>query len=545
MNPEEIQELLVRIQEARAQGFSDADINRTLRRSRVPFRDVADLERTGRNLGVMPEAPKEPGLRERVAGVIRPVLQGATFGLGSDFLDLTSRLGLTPEGAGETFREGLNEARRDSPVRSALLEVGGAVAGTPGAITAKVGAPIVKGAANLASRGASAVARAGGQGAGKQLAAGGMGRTVGGLVSGGAVGGAEGALYSFGSAAGEEDRGDAARTGAVWGTAFGAPLAGLGSVVGGVRQTRQGLQEAGRELTEHMGTVGKDLPTRRAVAGRVAAADAAKDAAFAAAESAPPSHFRPVVELALTDRTVRNALRRQDPAAWRRVEAVRAGKEGATLPDIDFNVADDIRKHLKFTADQVKRRAPDAKGRPPQGAQMRQAEAALERLEEAMAGTPGLEEGLLAHRVARGQERFYEGGRRAANQPAEVATDLLSGTPVRRGNQRWQAPRTPEDTQAFRAGMAEPLIQKLRSNAEGAAQWVKSLPGDVEGQEQLRLILGSDEAVSKFITEAQRHVAAGDAVKVAETLIKTGGFLMGTSLIGAAALRTGLFGPSD
>ncbi len=577
MNPEEVRALWERVQKAREAGFSDREINSLLRREdSIPFNSVRVLERVAINLGVAPSVASQEaeggGVRQEVSDILAPVLQGATMSLGSDFLEGMEKVGLVREGAGQRNQDRVRQARERHPIRSGVLQVVGSVLGAPGAVAKGVLTPAVRGAAALAGRGGAALARTAGAGPLGQLGANVAARGIGASVAGGAAGAAEGGLIGFGEAAGQESRGDAAKTGAVWGGLLGAPLAGLGSAVSSVKGVRQEIQQAGDALAGTAERVAAGLPTRRGVAGQVREIDAVRQAAFGEAEASGAEATAGVLDLLLESRPARAALRRVGSEEARRVERqvrrLLRGRQrsggvevapveglltnalpGATpprtppAPQISFRLADDIRKELTFLDDAFARRLPDASGKVPGTGKTREAGEALARLDAVLEAVPGNVEGRVATAAARSMERAYETGRKLANQPLDVVQDVMGGEVVRRGRQRIRLQMTPDNVRAARAGLAEPILTQLRGGREAAASFIKKVETSGELQGRLRIILGSDEAYRSFIEEANRLRAIGQADKIAESLIKAAGFIgFGSSLFGGA-LSTGLLSP--
>lgn len=542
MNPEEIQALLAEVAAARAEGMSDREINAAFRQYKVPFADVRTLERNATNMGITPPAESKGGVREAVAGVVRPALQGATFGLGSDFLGLLDKAGLAPEGAGETFREGLADAREDHPIRSFGLQMAGTVAGAPGAAAKSLLFPAVKGAGNVAARGGAAAARALGAGPLTQLGAREGARGMATTAAGAAAGAAEGGLMAFGESAGSEDREGAAKSGGLFGALVGGPLAGAGSAVRSLRTVRGEVKDAGQQLASTARRVGLDLPTRRDVAGRVEGADAARKAGFQMAEDAGEVIPASIFDNPTTMQALRRSRSQEGRALIKAMEE--AAEAGEPLPAVSVRLADDIRKDLKHTADAFAKRKPDASGKVPSATAAREAQEALDEVEGLLRDVPGFEEGLKATSRARSQDRAYQVGRRLASQPVDVVEDVVAGIPTRRGNQTFRlTANTAEEKQALRAGLAEPILQALGGGQSAAATFLKELPSSPEMMGKMRIILGGEMELQSFLQEADRLVAVGQADRAAQLLIKAAGFIgFGTSLFGGV-ISEGLLGP--
>lgn len=549
MNPEEIQALLAEVAAARADGMSDREINAAFRRYKVPFDNVRTLERVALNMGVpLPTASQEAGggVREAISDVVAPFLQGATMSLGSDFLEGMERAGLVREGAGERNRDRVQQARERHPIRSILLQGAGSVVGAPRAVAQSLLTPVVRGVGALAGRAGAAAARAAGAGPMGQLGARGAANVVGATAAGAGAGAAEGGLIGFGEAYGQEDRGGSAATGALFGGVTGGILSSLGSTVGNIRGVRREIKRAGDELAGTAERVAAGLPTRRGVAAAVDEADAARRAGQKAVSGFGIAPAR-AESLFLTNPTIYKTLRRSGSERARQVvrelDAVRSGKSDA-LPEISFDIVDDVRNDLKATVDAFAKRLPDATGRVPSNARAREAEEALEVLDEILqSDVPGFAARQSATAAARSMERAYETGRRLANQPLDVVEDVFAGKVVRRGRQRIRLQNTPENNAAARAGLAEPILTRLRSGQEAAASFIKELETSGELQGRMRIILGSDEAYESFIREANHLRALSQADKVAESLVKWAGFVgFGSSVLGGT-ISSGLLSP--
>src|SRR5690606_26498188 len=154
----------------------------------------------------------------------------------------------------------------------------------------------------------------------------------------------------------------------------GGAISSLGSTVGNIRGIRREIQRAGDELAGTAERVAAGLPTRRGVAAAVDEADAARRAGQETVSGfgvAPES----VESLFLTNPTIYRTLRRSGSERARRVvrelDAVRSGKSDA-LPEISFDIVDDVRNDLKATVDAFAKRRPDATGRVPSNARARE-----------------------------------------------------------------------------------------------------------------------------------------------------------------------------
>src|SRR5690606_7516675 len=155
----------------------------------------------------------------------------------------------------------------------------------------------------------------------------------------------------------------------------------------------------------------------------------------------------------------------------RELDAVRSGKSDA-LPEISFDIVDDVRNDLKATVDAFAKRRPDATGRVPSNARAREAEEALEVLDGLLqSDVPGFTTRQSATAAGRSMERAYEVGRGLDNEPLDVVEDVFAGKVVRRGRQRIRLQNTPENNAAARAGLAEPILTRLRSGQEAAASF--------------------------------------------------------------------------
>lgn len=395
-------------------------------------------------------------------------------------------------------------------------------------------------------------------------------------AAGGLLAGAEGAAIGFGEAAGKpaEDRLQSARTSGVISGLLGAPVVALGSGLRTVRTIGAERAARGEVLARAAERVGQGLPSRRQVAERVAAADAARRRAFDLAEAQGENIPSAISQLVITNPTIRGVLARsrsqearqflrsveefrENQAALRQqaqrptrpadFQPTGAGADPPPVqplpaPRISARLADEIRKDLKFTVDAFARRMPDSSGRVPSATQVREAQAALDALESQMRMIPGFEEGIRATRLARSQERAFQQGRRFFNQPADVIEDLAAGQSVRIGNQRVQIAKTQEAMAAFRAGLAAPVIQRLQGGASRAEGFLNELQTSTQLQRKMRTILGGEEALQQFMREADHLRAIGQAHKIVELLIKSAGFIgFGSSLFGGAA-AAGLLG---
>lgn len=583
MDPEHLRALWAEVQSLRSEGMSDREISRELRRIReVPFNSVRSLREhmEAAGLGTVEAAERgevDDGRPENPMAVATPLIQGLSGGLASDVLSGLEKINLAPEGAAEGFQEDLGEARERAGLAAHAVQGVGLLAG-PGKVGGRLISRVSQAAGRGAARAALGVARSAGAGALGQLGASAVARGAGATLAGAAGGAAEGALLGFGESFGgtPEERADAALVGGMFGTIAG-PLEGVRAGARGARELNRAVRERGEVLAEAGERVGRGLPTRRTVASRVEAADDARRAAFDQAEAAgqnlPPEVTETLATNDIARRAIRNAANQGSPeaqrflrhlerfeltqqlnqarqagddAAVRRLTARLARAGGATnhLPAASFDLADDVRKQLGKKGSGFATRGPDAAAAPPSAGAVEEATRVKGLLDTALGEVDGFEDALRATARANNQRRALDTGRKMASKSftADEIEDVLAGKTITRGKSKVRIGNSREAQEAFRSGLAIPVMQRLRGGAAGAESFLNELATSSELQRRMRVILGGQDELRAFMAEAERLAAIGQAHRIQLLLIKAAGFLAGGTSLFGGALEVGLFG---
>lgn len=557
MDPERLEQLLSLVEKAREQGMSDREINSRLRRNRnVPFNSVFTLETAAEAEGLLGPGVEDDGERsavDKVRSALTPLIQGATGGFASDVLSGAEEVGLAREGAGERFREDLGEAREAAPIASGTAQITGLLGGPAGRLGARGVSAAGRAAGAAGSRIGGGAASAAGAGDFGRLLGQTVGRVSGATVGGGAAGAAEGGLLGFGEAAGqpvEERLGEALLPGLL-GAGLGAAGAGLSSAFQTSRAIRQAKLDRGEVLSDAAERVGRDLPTRRQVSGRVQQSNQQRRELFRQAEEAGQEIPGEVSDFLAKDnpiiqKALRNAANQGSPEARRFLNAMEEFRAGdrASRPAASFELADDIRKQLRFQGETFQRQTSllgaDAAA-PSQGA-VREAQRLTNTIEGALDEVPGFREAIEESARAGTQARALQEGRNLFSKPADVIEDVVQGKKVQVGGDAVQIANNPEAREAVRAGLAQPVLQRLRGGSAKAENFLSELKSSSELQRKMKVILGGEDSLNQFIQEADRLRAIGQMDRIGEEMIKAAGFLtFGTSLFGGAA-ATGLLG---
>lgn len=294
-----IEELLKAAKSAEAAGDEEA-VKALLRRAKAMRSESA------------PEKPQEPR-QSKIKGGVRALAQGISLGFG-DEAEAYIRSTFTGQDREELLNEirsDIKQFRRQAPVLSTALEVGGAVGGALIPVAGATGL-----AARLGLKGAQAA---------------GLG---GNLARGAAMGGAEGAIAGFGSGEGGfSNRLESAATGAALGAGLGGAAPVVGGVLGdvgsrvfdgfGLSGSKRASELAERRVAkavEREGmtpeSLGQRLQEAQQSGVRIMPADvgeATRGAAYAA--QAVPSSMRTGVLEALSERGVEQGARIADATA--------------------------------------------------------------------------------------------------------------------------------------------------------------------------------------------------------------------------------------
>jgi len=358
---------------------------------------------------------------------------------------------------------------------------------------------------------------------------------------GGGVAAAEGGLFGFGEEAGApvEERLEAAVTPAIISGLVGAPFSGGIAATREARRLLTAGRQRGTRLAESL-SAESGLPGRRGVAGRIESTEEAKRAAFQAAESVGTEIPVEIADMLQNNTVLRAALRRSGSQESKRVLAgiqrVEAG-EALSFESPSFTLIDDLRKDLKRTADAFKRRAPDASGKVPSASKAREAQAALDELEDLLLSVEGFEEGLGLAAAAGSQRRAMASGERVFNRPAGEIEDLIAGKTVQVGKTAIKIPTDPASREAFRVGLANRQLQQLKSGRGAVKRFLDDAQTGSEVTQRLRVILGSDDALQGFLREVSQEASGQTVEEVLELMIKFGGFkILGSSLAGGTAV---------
>jgi len=542
MNPETIREMLQLVAELREAGDSDREINQLLRRNRnTPFNSIGTLERHAQDAGITLvdslEAEQEPALTNPLSRAT-PVLQGFTGSLASDLISGLEKVGLAAEGAGGRFREQLDQQREEHPIRSAV-EQGAGFLLSP---IAKVGARAFTGARGAVKPAGEAITRGlVGRGASQTAAnlIGGASRIGATGLLGAGIGGAEGAILAGGESFGEEDRLESALTGGAVSGAITGPLSAVGGVVREGKRFMQRAAGRGERIAEGILGESSELPLRQGVNRRVGLLEAEKTAAFKRSSAQGTDLGLDVNEVVRNNPVVRAALRRSGSQEAKKLLAQMDEVDNAaelieqgfsprrSIDGISFDLLDDLRDDLVRVKRAFARRMPDSTGKVPSAALKREADEALAELEPLMReAIDGFEEGLeLAARSGTQRRALKEGKKLFAQSAGEVEDALVAV-----GN-------NPEAAQAFRSGLTIRLLQRLRSGPSRVTNFLEDI-NSTESQRKLRIILGGDEPLQRFMQEVVEVEAKGaTAEKFVGLIVKYGGFtLLGSSLAGGAAL---------
>lgn len=549
MDPEKLRRLLAEVRALRDEGVSEREISRELRRIReVPFNSVTTLEDAARNQGVTLD-DSEDG--DRAIAVLTPIIQGLSGSLASDVLSGLEKIGVAREGASERFREDLGVARERGGPAALAVQGAGLLAG-PGAVGARAVTGAARAAGARAARaGGALAARAGGSPL-TQIGAREAARGLGAAAGGGAAGAAVDGLLAFGESAGkpiEKRVGEAVLWGALGGLLT-APITALQSGVKSARSVRSAVKQRGEELAKTARRVGQDLPTRATVSRRVEQADEIRREAFRKAEAAgqnlPTEVTETLMESPLARNAVRNAARQGSPEAKKFLKALEAFDAGSrkSVPAASFGLADDVRKQLKRQADAFAIRPTDATAAPPSAGAVQEASRVKGLLDEALGQVTGFDTALRATAVAAGQRRAFDVGRKISGSSfgADEAAEILAGKAIKRGKQTLRISDSPQAREAFRAGMARPIMLRLQQGGDKAEAFLRQVTTGSEIQDKMRLVLGGEPQLQQFLQEAERLIAIGQADKISTALIKAAGFLgFGTSLFGGAA-EVGILG---
>lgn len=556
MDPERLRALVQRVLELREQGVSTREMNRHLRRAdNIPFNSVNVLEQEaqlaevlgpqGLAGGLPQQAEAEDSVMDNVQQALAPLIQGATGSLASDAISGLEQVGVAREGASGRFREDLSQARQEHPFISTGTQIAGLLAGPAG----KAGNLLLKGGGRvgglLGKRAGSAIARKAGAGELGQILGGAAGQGAGGTIGGAAAGAAEGAAIQFGERAGvpadERARGLLTSPGTMLGAGVGGLLGGGSQALQSVRGLRDARKARGEVLADAGERVGRELPSGRQVRGRVSEAEQRMRQAFQKAEEAGRDIPGEVTDLFTSghpqvSQALRNAARQGSPEARRFVrelEAFRAGDRGSP-PAVSFELADDVRKQLKFQADAFARRAPDAASPAPSQGAVNEAEQTLSRLEGALSEVPGFDEALSQAASAGTQRRAFQTGRQLFSRSADEVEDVIqNGEAIQSGSKKLQLAGGPQSREAARAGLAQSVLQRLRGGSAKAETFLKELESSSELQRKMEVILGGGDELESFMQEASRLQDVGRADEIADLMVRAAGFLgFGTSLFG-------------
>ena len=516
MDPKQLQALANLVSREKLRGRTDRQISSSLRRNpNIPVNSLRQLEVELQAAGISaqlpesasssPQPPADP--IDRIQGVLARGIQGLTAGFANDAIGAVS-----PE-LGERFEDDIETSRREDPIIGGVTEIATSLIPSTG------------------------IARAGGllkTGSGLQRIGKGVGigkRALTGAAQVGAVGAAEGALFAAGNT---DDEGVSGRLKAALKV---APITGAlgvftGSLLGtaaGAQQARRTVQEGGSRLAgtaaREAGIAAKPSIVRRGIdeitqAGR----SLMRPLEAAGARAVPAEAVQQIIESPI----LRRELRRIGTPASRKVanqiDDVIAGKRGS-VEGLTFEMLDDVRQSVKFQADRLKSRIPDARGRLPSRSSVNAAEGELQVLDEALDAVPGFTESRSLFAQAGTQRRGLKEGRKMFGKGADdfvSAFDELPNDGARR---------------AFREGGLAELTKKL--NKAGSVETFladASLAGS-EVQQKLRVILGSDEAFDAFQVAVRTEKGVLTKAKLIEAITKGAGFLVGgTSIAGGAGL---------
>lgn len=465
--------------------------------------------------GPEPE-PQEGRLARGLRGAGRDlaaIADAALLGFPTALTRALEELGVFSEGAAEEMQEDIEAA-------------------TPGAGLLGAVAPVALGFGGIsaASRvpAVEAVRRAGT----RPEILGGIRGAAGAAARAAPIAGAEGALIGAGEA--EEDPISGAVTGGIIGSVLGGTAGGTLRGLGGLLSVlRRGRGRVGR-VRSVFSDAAREVPERGAIEGEVRAIDQARRAAFAEAEQAAVPNE--ITDLARDNATIRRALRR---SRSQEASDIAAKLDSEDPKPLTFQVAQDIRNDLDRTADAFRRRVPDSSGRVPSNAQVREAQEAVELLDEQLSQVPGYREGMRLTAEAGERRRALADGKKAFGRfTAEQIEDHLSGTQRIQG---LAVPRSLEGQVAFRRSLLEPLQNRLRGSEGQALSAMRSIRSSPELQGKLTVALGPENA-GRLIRFVEREARFETTERAAKEVVKYLGFVLaGSSLAGGALLGGELF----
>lgn len=505
MGPEELQELLDLIDQARQRGASAENINaRLAANENLPFSSVDEVQAAfeGAQQGAQEaEDTSTPGQLVRLA------LQGGAGEFMDEGAGLLAGLGAALIPGGRGFGEARAFERARSRTKTGRAQEQQGLGGT----AARIGGSIAPGA--IALRGLRALS--GGAQAGKgigNIIAGGrptsplrtIGRGAGRL---GTVGGLESGLLAAGrETGGMGERASAAADAAKIGGPLSAVLGAAGAAAPAARRALTRPSESGRQLASALRESGE-------LAGK-------------------PSVIRQSAEQA------KRNIRQRGFKLFEEIGEVASPRVRSVLQD------DDI-------APVVKQLVPDvAEGKAPSFLELQRVQQKLQGLRQAafrsgdsfevnkfvdaekkLLDAMGESiEGFPRVRRAWAQQMrrldALEEGRKVANKNADDIGSALENLPDDR-----------QVRAAFREGVASDLIAKLEGGEAGVRTFAKNAKNNTQLRKKLIAVLGDANKADNFLQRIENQRGVIRKADLVEELIKAAGFLgLGTSLFGTAAV---------
>lgn len=505
MNPE-LRRAMELVAAARAAGRSDREINSAIRRSGLPVNSIRQLEAEVQARGIEPRAPA-PNLSvpeglsagERIRGHITNAADKFFAGFGTDVV------GIVSPAAKERLDAQIESVRQEDPLLT-------------GATSLAASLPAATGVGRLAGLGRGGLQTFG---AGRGLLA----RGATGAAQVGGAGAAEAGLFAAGATEGSAgERLAAAGIAAPYGAALGAISGGALGTAAGAQQARRAVQESGGLLAD-AARQGSQLSGRASIVRRGAQDVQAKGRALTRGlEDVPPEAMQRIMGSPLLQREMRRIGTPEARKVSSQIQEVLAGDRGS-VEGLTFEMLDDIRQSVKYTADRLRARIPDARGRLPSRSAVGAAEAELAQLDEALSTLPGFVESRRLFAEAGNVRRGLREGQKAFKRPAD---DFVSG---------FEGLRGPASQRSYREGALHELAARLNTGDAVETFLRRATKDGSETQQKLQVIMGGEEAFDSFLSVIRREKGVLTKARLIEQIAKGAGFLVGgTSIAGGAGL---------
>lgn len=557
MDPEAIQKALETAARLRSEGMSEREINSLLRRSDLPVNSLLQLQTEARAEGLVGARGEsltgEGQDRSKVADVLRRAGQGLTMGGGDELAGLVAALGAAVPGGmspGEAFKsaqqhasQNLREAKENAGAAGLAAEVAGGllplVTFAPAAFRGLLAAPGKAKAAAGALR--SGAAKEGAKRVGRKLP---------GLIRESAKGAAAGAGVGGGAAAAEiglRAEGDVGeRLQAVADEPLAVAGGGLlGGAIGGVARGVPAIRERVRAPEQSGQVLADAVRAEGRVSGR---ASNVEEAIGARKQQAREGLLGPLeargrdLPIEATETLLKNpVLQKHAEAIAPRVVKSAAG-EGASVP-VSAEELLAIRRSVDNQASAFRQAAGRDVGAGIDPIDVRKAEDALEKLDNVMQDLEGFPEFQAAWAREKNTGRALITGRKLAGRKGSDDMKALWEGRTPADNQLKKQfpnglPADPQVRNAFREGVATELIADLEEGQQGVKAFIDKARTGSQTREKLKIALGGEEPLNRFLQAVEAEADVMSKSRLAEELVKAGGFLLlQTSLFGGAAIE--------